>query len=372
MTDRETRLDSLLDDLPREVPVPPGLDASTLRRARASTTGPLPSPNPMLRLAAALLMGALLGASVMATRPAPELVLTAGSQLVTGSARVFAGDREVLVRGRALISVEPGPGLLREQEQEADTMKTQTLAAALAGSLITVAVYEGRAVISGGDEQSITVASGETRSVGAPPAPQRRRVVVEAPDIERGSRSQDHSQGEIARLRAEIAGLRASQALTRGQLQGLTGQPQPWPTDLPDAFLPAAFERSMRALVAQEGAGELLALDCSEFPCLTVLAPTVQEGNDMPPEVQAVIDGMQALLGDSGVSVHNSRTRDGDADLLLTGLAFAPKGAMDEDTQTRAAYRMEGHLQGLAEELMGEPSERGEEEDGADEDIEVR
>jgi hypothetical protein len=368
MTDRDRRLDQLLGALPTEASVPPGLDASALRRARAPLPRPTPGPAPWLRVAAALALGALLGASATASRPAPEIVLANGSQLVTGSARVLAGDRAVTVRGRALITVEPAGPLAREEGQEADTMKTTHLAAALAGSLVTVAVYEGRAAISG--EGAVTVAAGETRSVGALPPPPTPRVAGLARDPEASTvpeaMSPEEAVAAIDALEREIAGLRARHALAEGQLAQVTGDPQPWPEDLPAAFLPAQFERSMRQLVAEEGAGELLTVDCSEFPCLTVLRPAAWDGDGLPPQVQAVVDGMQELLGESGVSVSNSRMRDGDQDLLLTGLGFVPPGVGDE-ARTRADYRMEGHLKGLADELMGPGGG-----DEADQDIRPR
>lgn len=356
MTDR---LDDLLASLPDEAPVPPGLNDAVL----AQVSEPRARRRPVGSLVAAVLLAGLLGAGIATTvRPAPPtLVLASGSQLVTGSARVVAADRVVQVEGRALISVEPASDLPRGEGQEADAMNTTHLVAALAGSLVTVAVYEGTALISGEDDApALVVAAGEQRAVGSPPPPRRevrvRSAPAESPPLGEGRLAAEDAEAVITALQDEIARLEARQALTTGQLAAVRGEPQPWPDDVPEAFRPAAFERSMRTIVEEEGAGDLLVVDCAEFPCLTVLRPGPYEGQGTPPEVQAVIDRMQELLGASGVSVHNAKTGDGTRELLLTGLGFAPEGSKgDEGLQTRAAYRMEGHLQGLSEELMGEP-----------------
>ncbi|MCO4769599.1 MAG: hypothetical protein KDA24_06165 [Deltaproteobacteria bacterium] len=368
MTDREKRLDLLLGELPAEHPVPAGLDASVLAAARA----PAPETRTASRrwgwLVAALLMAGLLGAETQELlSPPPTVLLAGGSQLVTGHTRVLAGSRVVEVDGRAVISVEPAVDLLREEGQEAEHMKTTHLVAALAGSLVTVAVYEGQARIVGAeDAPAVLVQPGETRTVGTPkpgPRPRVVRKMVRAPQGDGLAVEEADSDAVIEALEDEIASLRRQQAISAGQLAEVAGEPQPWPEDVPDAFLPANFERSIRSLVAEEGAGDLLVVDCAEFPCLTVLRPGPYDGEGAPPQVMAVVDGMKGLLGDTGVSVHVSKTGDGDSDLLLTGLSFAPEGRANPDVQTRAAYRMEGHLRGLTDELVDEP-------DSQDEDVE--
>ena len=164
-------LDALLRALPATAPVPPGLDdavLATLARAPAS------SAIPRLAIAAAILLGVGLGALAgPVLRPAPTLLLTRGSQLVEGRALVLAGDRQVRIDGRARVSVEPPEGLAREGEQEAhNAMLDSTHAiAALAGSFITVAVYQGFATVSEPGEAPITVSAGEEHTVGPPPRP---------------------------------------------------------------------------------------------------------------------------------------------------------------------------------------------------------
>jgi hypothetical protein len=361
-------LDGLLSELPTTTPVPPGLDEAVLRGI-AETPQHRPSRWWIaVAAAAALAVGAGLGSAM---QPEPTLLLTAGSQLVEGRALVLAGDREVRVDGTALISVEPPADFLRENEQEANHAmidKTHAIAA-LAGSFVTIAVYHGTAVVSGADVASepITVHAGEEKSVGAPspaPTPVVRRIVREAP-APTVSMSVDERDPEavIAELRSELAGLRTQQSLSEGQLAAVQGEAQPWPEDIEELYRPAAFERAMRTAVADEGAGDVLVVDCSEFPCLTVLKPGPYDGQGTSPEIQAVIDRLSALLGDSGISVHNSRSGDGETDLLLTGLSFTPKDSQNEELATRNGWRMEGHLKGITEDLMGSPDE---------EDVEVQ
>jgi len=355
----DAELDALLGELPTTAPVPPELDAAVLDGIQAAP--PRRSWAPLAVAAAIVLslgIGALTGGAL---RSPPTLVLTAGTQLVDGRALVLAGDREVAVSGRARISVEPPGGLAREGGQEAtEAMLDKTHAlAALAGSLVTVAVYQGSATISGPETEPITVDAGEQKTVGTPaPAPQVRRVVRAAPSPEPAVQVRLDGDADpeavIAALQAELATLRTQQSLAEGQLAAVQGEPEPWPDDVPDAFRPAAFERALRTAVEEEGAGDVLVVDCSEFPCLTVLKPAPYDGQGTSPEVQAVIDRLSEALGDAGIGVYNSKTGDGVNDLLLSGLAFTPADARDDDLATRSSWRMEGHLKGLSEDLMGQ------------------
>ena len=200
-----TDLDDLLSSLPAEEPVPAGLNAAVL----AAAEGPAARRSPLPLLAAVLLAGLVGAGAAIASRPAPPaLVLAEGSQLVTGSARVLAADRVVDVDGRALITVEPAGALLRGEGQEADAMNTTHLVAALAGSLVTVAVYEGTALISAEeDAPAVVVAAGEQRSVGSPPPPRpqvRVRTAPRAEGTEETIRGDDAEQ-VIAALQDEIA-----------------------------------------------------------------------------------------------------------------------------------------------------------------------
>lgn len=366
MTD--TDLDALLNELPTTAPVPPALDAAVL----AGIEQPPSRRTPTWAFAAAALV--LLAVGVLALPPGePTLVLADGVQYVDGRALVLAGDREVRVDGRARISVEPPGALLREGEQEAtDAMLDKTHAiAALAGSFVTVAVYQGTATVSGPDTpEPITVQAGEQKQVGTPPPTPVRRVVRAAPAADDGGTAvriamdpDDDPDAVIAALEAQIAALQTQQSLAQGQLAAVQGDPQPWPDDIPDGYRPAAFERELRAAVDEEGAGEVLLVDCSEFPCLTVIRPGAYDGQGTSPELQAVIDRLTEQLGSAAIGVHNSRTGDGETDLLLSGLSFTPKEQHNDDVSVRNGFRMEGHLEGLTEDLMGQSE---------DEDVDVQ
>lgn len=61
--------------------------------------------------------------------------------------------------------------------------------------------------------------------------------------------------------------------LLRGQLAAFGGLPVlDWPEDLPDALLPEQLEARMRAEVAAVPGLTLEGMDCSEFPCMALVA----------------------------------------------------------------------------------------------------
>lgn len=351
-----TDLDAALADLPTTAPVPPALDAAVLARIGR----PRRSPWPILAAAVLLLgLGGLLGRAL--PHAEPTLVLTAGVQDVTGHARVLAGPHVVEIDGRARIEVsppamEPQPGLAREEGQEVITMPNHThLAAAVVGALVTVTVYEGRALVTPDDgAPPVAVVAGETRTLGPAKAPARAPVEPPRHDAPVAAAPRPEDTARIAELEGQLQRLQARQAITSGQLAAVQGEPQPWPDDVAAAWRPAAFERSLRALAAEEEAGDLLTVDCSEFPCLAVLEPPPFDGPGVPPSVQALVERMGEALGGAAVSVSNARTNDDGVETSLVGLGFLPPDRDDPDLDARSNWRMEGHLKGLADERRGD------------------
>lgn len=120
-------------------------------------------------------IGALVAAAailiVLALRQADEPeVLASGVAYVEGQHQLLAGDVHVAVDGAAWIEVEPPAGAERRPGQEVE-MRRRLLVAALAGSLVTVTVYEGSARLSPPSGEVVTALAGQSLTLGPPPTP---------------------------------------------------------------------------------------------------------------------------------------------------------------------------------------------------------
>ncbi len=152
-----------------EEPPPPALDRAALQAAQRITRPDhnvvrLRRPWVWVAAAASIALAALL----LWPRPEPTIVLVQGSQLVEGRAMVMAANVPVRVDGTALISVEPLDTSLREMDQEVIMRNRELLLGALAGAAVTVAVYEGSAVLFPGEANSRTLDAGQTETVVDP------------------------------------------------------------------------------------------------------------------------------------------------------------------------------------------------------------
>lgn len=154
--------------LPEEPP-PPALDRAALATAQRITG----TETNVVRIhrswawvavAASIALAALL----LWPRPEPTIVLVQGSQWVEGQVLVMAASVPVRVDGTVLISVEPSDTSLREMDQEVIMRNRELLLGALAGAAVTVAVYEGSAVLFPGEANSRTLDAGQTETVVDP------------------------------------------------------------------------------------------------------------------------------------------------------------------------------------------------------------
>lgn len=77
--------------------------------------------------------------------------------------------------------------------------------------------------------------------------------------------------GDVRALTQELGRLDAE--ILKGQIYDADaiGLPVEWPDDLPDLWREASVEQALLAALGSDG--ELLALDCSEYPCQAVVAP---------------------------------------------------------------------------------------------------
>ena len=85
----------------------------------------------------------------------------------------------------------------------------------------------------------------------------------------------------VAELEAEVQRLGLLGAIASGRVEGHEGVEQVWPSELPGRFTPAAVEASVREALEQVEGGELLEVDCSEYPCIAWM----QSHLDADPEV---------------------------------------------------------------------------------------
>lgn len=262
-------------------PPPPALDARVVARVVAVDGQPARrAPIGGLALAAVVLVGIGLGvgvgvgAGITRAQRVGEVALADGAARVDGRAELRVGELRIAVDGEAAITVEPADGAARVTasggRMHGDTgrdgrasRRTAWLAAA-AGAAVTVAVFEGRAVVFAGDAPPITVPAGSRTTVGraAKPAP-----------------SAPAPTGPTGDLAADNARLTQENALLQTMLSDLEleyrGTPVAWTDDIPAVYRQPAFERTVRDAVAACAPDlDVVGFECSEPPCFALLRPS--------------------------------------------------------------------------------------------------
>ncbi|MFT4627582.1 MAG: hypothetical protein ACI8PZ_006268 [Myxococcota bacterium] len=320
-------------------------------------------------IVAALAMAAAVLLTLWPTS-APVVLLTDGVQWVDGDLTVHAGDAVVEVSGRASISVEPPPGFVRESGSKEDDMRT--IVAALAGAVVTVAVYEGSAMVRAGASDGVRVEAGEQHTT----APERKVVVRKGgPPVQAvlGAEPGESPAQTIARLTEalEAATTRLAEAdferaVASGQLAVIQGEPSEWPDDVPDAYQPEAFEEGVRAAIADFPGTELVEVECSEYPCLGAIR--LSDDIDTQALGESLKEWVTGALGTDSLSLSMNRSKfvgdEGEADFVLFG---AHGGGRDDDVGRRIEHRMDGMVD-MLEDQVGEGGDGGE----ADEDVDVQ
>ncbi len=289
-------------------------------------------------LAAAVLLG------VWGLRPsAPEIVLAEGSQRIVGEVSLFAGDRRLDIDGDVLVQVEPPQGYPRGSGAEVDMKSATHLVSALAGAAITITVYQGTATVASSDGE-VVISAGETESFGLSESKARPELAPADPPTQAAIRRADPAvQARITELEQQVAALQFEQALTRGQLRTVAGEPSVWPENLPENLKPAGFETALREAFSADRFA-IDEVDCEEFPCVVTLLS--KEAGDLAGEElqQAIEDFARATAGERSHAVVMSRDDNGQ---VVGGFAIIPDDHWSEDIGVRARYRTEGQLQGV-------------------------
>lgn len=337
-------LPHLLRHLPEEQPP---VELNEAIAGAASAPRPVRS-RPWMAVAVSAIVSAAAVAMFAWSEPA-EILLADGSQLVEGDVRVLAGDRRVDVDGLALVTVEPPAGWAGVD----GTNGPDAAAAELAGAVVTVTVYEGTATSTSLGGARERVSEGQTRIFGAIEGGSSGSPVVSAA----GGSSDAALHDRIAQLEAEIEKLRFEQALSRGRLASLEGEPIEWPSDVPAAARPEEFEKAFRAALAADPRYEILEMDCAEFPCLVSFRM-----NGGGAEGERAVQSLVRSFNDAqfGGQAHAlqwvSRTSDAADSDVYVGFGLIPDGwhTMAE-LDTRLRYRMDSLMSAVEPRLEDAP-----------------
>ncbi len=243
-------------------PPPPDLDEQILRE---NPPGNRAFPR-FLQIVPWAMAAALLLA-VLAPKSTPEHVLSAGTELVQGRQDVAVGDVLIEVDGVAEISVEPIRPVSRVTWKGGEMQRQKQLIAAGMGALITVAVYQGKAVVYAASGDTTEVKAGEQLEVGKARA-RRAAPTPVALDEDPGPPG---LQSEIDILKAEKAVL--EKLLADMQVE-FKGTPISWTDDIPELLRPEAFKANVEEAIDDcEPDVELVGFDCTEPPCFAILRP---------------------------------------------------------------------------------------------------
>lgn len=348
-------LPSDLAALPDPSP-PPALNARVLGGGGASAR---PARGSFVIVALAAAAVAALALFLLRAPGVPRLVLVEGEQWVDGQALVLAAGVPVRVDGRARIVVEPEGGSARVRGQEVESMDWKYAAAAATGAMITVAVYEGSALVGGDGGE--TVEAGERWTSDDPADRVAARPVVTRTGSAPGPDAADPEvlRDRVAELEEQLAARDFEGAIQRGRIAAVEGLPQAWPEDLPPQLLARNFEGSLRDSIAGQEDLEILEVNCDEYPCYAIIeGDPAAMGPGVKPGGGALQAWAEGVDGEVGLWNMVSVLGGPEGEVGLLGVSLIAGGEADDDLSTRLRYRMDGSVTGWAEDIMGEVAEQ--------------
>lgn len=139
-------------------------------------------------------------------------------------------------------------------------------------------------------------------------APDEQDIAEDATDEASASGGVNHvgsgvPAGTTAQLRAEVARLTKELAVEKQRRESVEGKPIPFPADVPERQTEKGLMTSVRAALAEmKLAGDVTAIDCSEYPCLASVR--VQGAVDMHrflkmPALAGYVDDQPSFSGTS-------------------------------------------------------------------------
>jgi len=289
-----------------DVSAPAHLDARVLGQAPAARR----SRRSFLPLAVGGVLAAAATVALLLRPGPPTVTLLDGSHLVDGRANVLAAGVPIVVDGTARIDVDP--------------------------PVVSVSVSAGRARLRG-PGGSLTIAPGETHTLGAPALASEPGgdAVLHDPTARIAA-----LERQVEELRKALAEAEFTGAVARGQLTASQGEPAEFPVDLPEAYRQAAFERNLAATISDLPGAEIHAVDCSEYPCIATLKVS-QPAEGWEKQVEVYLEKLTAShypKSDTWMAIAKS-----DADGTVfggVGLAITPEYTLSEELRTRTQFRV--------------------------------
>lgn len=164
---------------------------------------------------------------------------------------------------------------------------------------------------------------------------------------------------EVAPIVREVAALsrergRLDVEILEGRLYDADsiGMPIEWPEDLPTAWREPAIERQLEEQLGEEG--EILALDCSEYPCIAIVAPLarVTDFETGHRHAAAVVEGLRSR-GLSPAVRHAGFGAPGGGQLVTLALAFvAPEHEFPDRRKEFRFEELDRSVESVVSELL--------------------
>lgn len=141
----------------------------------------------------------------------------------------------------------------------------------------------------------------------------------------------------------EAAALRARAAYAESQLEASEGRESTWPADVAPEYRRESVERQLKKFVVDRGLAKIDRLDCSEFPCVSVLA-LPENGSQPRQKLHEALNEMikESYSGRVALSISSSQSGTGSDATSIAGVSVMPD---DEDVKTRTRHRTNVELQ---------------------------
>jgi len=208
------------------------------------------------------------------------------------------------------------------------------------GILATVVVYEatGLRITAHGSLGTTNVAAqpvGTPATTGAlgPSSVARVRTTLPSSAATAGSGLSDE----------EAAALRARTAYAESQVEAAEGRESAWPAGVAPEYRKESVERQLKKFVVDRGLAKIDRLDCSEFPCVSVLT-LPENGSQARQKLHEALNEMikENYSGRVALSLSSSQSGTGSDATSIAGVSVMPD---DEDVKTRTRHRTNIELQ---------------------------